>query len=373
MNDHVETTIDASLVGQLLDAAPDPIIIVGGDGRIAKVNAETLRKFGYARDELIGQPIEILVPIRYHERHAEQRAAYGRSPHTRPMGAGSELFATCKDGTEIPVEISLSPLQSPQGLLVISIVRDITARRKAEHQLRDKADELIRSNAELEQFAYVASHDLQEPLRAIAGSCQLIERRSAAKLDDDDKLYLQFAVDGAKRMQELISDLLEYSRVTSKARPAAVTDCEAVFEMVLANIRVQKEQTGAVITHDPLPSIVADAGQITRLFQNLICNGIMFQAVDGKRPLVHVSAKKEISRWVFSVRDNGIGIDPKYFDRIFVIFRRLHRREEYEGTGIGLAVCKKIVERHGGAIWVESAPGKGSTFYFSVPTGSSIY
>ena len=237
-------------------------------------------------------------------------------------------------------------------------------------ELSESNQELERSNTELQQFAYIASHDLQEPLRMVTSYVQLLERRYKEKLDADAHDFIAYAVDGANRMQILINDLLSFSRVGTQGKDPEATDCETVLTSTLANLQIAIKESGAVVTHDPLPTVMADNMQLGQLFQNLISNAIKFH---GKEPpAVHISAKiqnskSEISNmWVFSVRDNGIGIDPEYAVRIFVIFQRLHGKAEYPGTGIGLAVCKKIVERHGGRIWMESEQGKGSTFYFTM-------
>jgi len=228
------------------------------------------------------------------------------------------------------------------------------------------ADELRRSNKELEQFAYVASHDLQEPLRMVAGYTQLLAKRYGNILDQRAKEYIGFAVDGAKRMQGLIEDLLTYSRVGSKGKSFALTDCDAVLGKTLAGLRVGMQECGATVSHDPLPTVMGDEFQLGQLFQNLLGNAIKYR--NSAPPQVHVSCKQETEQWTFAVQDNGIGIEPQYRERIFQIFQRLHTREEYEGSGIGLAICKKIVERHRGRIWVESELGKGATFYFTIPS-----
>ena len=228
--------------------------------------------------------------------------------------------------------------------------------------------ELERSNKELEQFAYVASHDLQEPLRMVSSYTELLERRYGDKLDDKGRTFINFAVDGAVRMQRLINDLLEFSRVSTRGKPMQPVDINRVLGAVRANLSVAIREAGALVTNEALPTVVADETQLVQLLQNLVGNAIKFRG--GERPLVHVSAQPGGTECVFAVRDNGIGIAPEYFERIFVIFQRLHARGEYPGTGIGLAVCRRIVERHGGRIWVESAPGQGSTFYFALPKGN---
>jgi signal transduction histidine kinase len=231
--------------------------------------------------------------------------------------------------------------------------------------LAHKSAELERSNAELQQFAYAASHDLQEPLRMVANFTQLLAERYASRLDDDGREFIAYAVGGAARMQALIQDLLAYSRVGAKGRGFEPVNCNEAFGRAVSNLYASIGESAALVSHDELPVIQADATQMVQVFQNLVGNGIKFKGADP--PRVHVSAVRNADDWVFSVRDNGIGIEPRYAERIFVIFQRLHRPEDYPGNGIGLALCRKIVERHGGEIWLESQPGQGSTFFFSIP------
>jgi light-regulated signal transduction histidine kinase (bacteriophytochrome) len=242
---------------------------------------------------------------------------------------------------------------------------DITERKRAEEKIQAMVAELARSNADLQQFVHVASHDLQEPLRAVAGCVGLIEKGYADKLDDRGRELMQHVVTGARRMQTLIQDLLAYSRVGTRGKDFEMTDASLALDRALTNLATPIRETGASITYDPLPTVMADPTQLPPLFQNLISNAIKFCA--GRRPEIHIGAQPRGGDWLFSVRDNGIGIEPQYRERIFVIFQRLHTRTEYPGTGIGLAICKRIIERHKGQIWVDSEPGKGSTFYFTIP------
>jgi light-regulated signal transduction histidine kinase (bacteriophytochrome) len=262
----------------------------------------------------------------------------------------------------------LSPLESAEGVLVTAAIRDISERKSAETKLRTAVEELKRSNDELEHFAYVASHDLQEPLRMVASYTQLLANRYKGRLDADADDFIAYAVDGANRMQQLILDLLAYSRAGESVGDPRRISSEQALQSALVNLQASIVESGAVVTHDKFPDITMDDLQLTQIFQNLIGNAIKYRS--DVAPRVHISSKStESNEWLFSVRDNGLGIDPQYFVKIFVLFQRLHRREEFEGTGIGLAICKKILERIGGRIWVESEPLKGSTFSFSVPKG----
>jgi PAS domain S-box-containing protein len=355
----------------LLESAPDAVVIVDAAGLIQIVNRQTEVLFGYPRVELLGQPVETLLPERFRGRHVGHRSGYQRDPHTRPMGTGLELFGRRRDGSEFPVEISLSPMTLADGeTLSISNVRDVTARKTADERLRMAAADLARSNAELEQFAYVASHDLQEPLRMVASYTQLLARRYQGKLDQDADEFIGFAVDGARRMQELINDLLTYSRVGTRLLEVRTVDCGQLVDQVVVDLAAAIADRQASVTRDHLPLVLADPTQLRQLFQNLIANGIKFHR-PGALPRVHVSASLNGEGWTFSISDNGIGIEPQYFERIFVLFQRLHGRDEYPGTGIGLALCKKIVERHGGHMRVDSTPAQGTTFRFTLPVANA--
>jgi PAS domain S-box-containing protein len=341
-----------------VESAPNGVIMVDPAGRITLVNREVERMFGYRREELLGQAVEVLVPVPARGQHPALRAAFHADPRTRAMGAGRDLFGRRKDGTEIPVEIGLNPLETGEGPFVLASIVDISARKRAEEELR-------RSNEELERFAYVASHDLQEPLRTVASYVQLLARRYGDRLDTDATEFIGYAVDGVHRMQRLIEDLLAYSRVGTRAAEPTRTDAGAALGAALDGLHALIAETEARVTYERLPVVLADRGQVEQLFANLIGNALKFR--NTAPPAVAISAERSGAWWVFRLRDNGIGIDPQYVDRIFVLFQRLHGRDEHPGTGIGLAICKKIVERHGGRIWVESAPGRGTTVSFTLP------
>jgi light-regulated signal transduction histidine kinase (bacteriophytochrome) len=272
-----------------------------------------------------------------------------------------------KDGNSRNYEVHGYPIFDNDGNIIqmIEYTLDITNRKKAEKELNNTLKDLRRSNAELEQFAYVTSHDLQEPLRMVASFTQLLQNRYHDKLDDDANDFINYAVEGASRMHNLISDLLIFSRVGTRGKSFKTTDMNTVLDAVIATFQQVIKETNTTITYKPLPVIIADESQMIQLLQNLISNAIKFRSEES--PRINVSGDLKADKWIFSVSDNGIGIDSKNFDRIFIIFQRLHKKEEYSGTGIGLAVCKKIIQRHRGKIWVESELGKGSTFYFSIP------
>ena len=349
----------------LLEAAPDPMVLVNQAGQIVLVNLQAERVFGYRRDELVGALARTLVS----QDSVERLITYTpRSPDgnfAEQSRTGIDLDGRHKDGSTIPIAVMLSRLETDEGVLLAVAIRDITARKKAELLLLRTVEDLNRSNEELGQFAYIASHDLQEPLRMVASYTQLLSKRYKGRLDADADEFIAFAVDGANRMQRLIQDLLAYSRVGTKGKELVKISSERCLERAIGNLRGALEDSGAVVTYDPLPIVLADEGQLIQVFQNLVGNAIKYHGLSV--PQVHVSSTSDAdAKWSFSVNDNGLGIEAQYFDKIFGMFQRLHKRDEFEGTGIGLAICKKIVERHGGAISVESQLGQGSTFHFTL-------
>jgi PAS domain S-box-containing protein len=343
-------------------ASPDAIVIsTATDGRYIELNDAFAAMLGYSRDELLGRTALGLGVWADPEDRARLLRQIRRDGQVADFGSRLRR----KDGRVFDVQVSVQEVTLGDEGCLLFICRDVSYAKEMEERSRALLAKLDASNKELEQFAYVTSHDLQEPLRMIAGYAQLIERRYRGRLDADADEFIDFLVDGAKRMQAMIQDLLEYSRVERLGGQFTTFALGPVLDEVRANLSVALADTGGGIEVDALPEISADRTQVLRLFQNLIGNALKYRSPD-RPPRVRVSAGHDGGQWTFSVADNGIGIDPAYFDRIFLVFQRLHTREHYEGTGIGLAICKKIVERHGGRIWVESDPGRGSVFHFTL-------
>ncbi len=350
----------------IIQTAMDAIITIDEQQRIVLFNIAAERMFGYSAADARGQSLDRFIPSRFRSAHGNQIRAFGLSHTTRrKMDALGVLYGLRADGSEFPAEISISQLELKGSKLYTAIVRDITERKRSEEELARKAADLARSNRDLEQFAYVASHDLQEPLRMVASYTQLLAERYRGKLDENADKYIAYAIEGALRMQALIQDLLAFSRVGRDASGCQPTDCNAVFDEAQQNLQVAIQESHASITHDPLPVVTADRSQLVQLFQNLIGNAIKFRGTEP--PAISVSAEQQAGGWTFAVSDNGIGIAPEHREVIFVIFQRLHTRVEYSGNGVGLAICKKIVEQHGGRIWVDSGVGRGSIFRFTLP------
>jgi PAS domain S-box-containing protein len=348
-----------------VETCPSGIVMVDAAGQIVMVNAKTEQMFGYSRQELIGQGVDILVPTRFRDEHSAFRSVFAANPGTRPMGAGRDLFGRRKDSSEFPVEVGLNPIETHDGWAVLGVIVDISERKRAESLAASQTQDLERSNAELEEFAYVAAHELLEPLRTIASYAQLLAERYQGKLDENADKYIQLTVGGAKRMQTLIMDLLAFSRIGSRERPFQPTQSAAVARQVIERLRPRIEETQADIAVGSLPVVNADETQLGQLLQNLIGNALKFRSK--RPPRIRLKASARDGEWLFSVADNGIGIDQQFADRIFQMFQRLHERGKYEGNGIGLAVAKRIVKRHGGRIWFESELGTGTTFYFTLP------
>ena len=350
----------------------------GLPGKFIDVNEIAIERLGYSYDELMNMtPKDIVAPEKRSEMPKNALKLFEKG-HAR-----FEIIHQTKDGKKIPVEVNNHLFELKGKKVALAISRDITERKRAEEALKESHDnlelkvkertreleevinEFKRSNEELEQFAHVASHDLREPLRMITSFLQLLEKRYKDQLDQDANEFIEYAVDGAKRLDDKIKDLLKYSQVSGREREYVTVNCERVLEETLINLKISIDENNAVITHDPLPSVKGDEKLLVQLFQNLIANAIKYRSQE--TPQIHISAKHKKNQYLFSVKDNGIGIDSEHLRRIFTIFQRLHTNDEYEGTGIGLAIAQKIVHQHGGEIWVESELGKGSIFYFTIP------
>lgn len=346
----------------IIESCEEAIIGKTIEGIIQSWNKGAERLYGYTEKEVLGKPITILFPEDKMQEFEDIMSNIRSHQGIQQL----ETIRRRKDGKNIQVAITISPITDQTGHLIGSstLAYDITERKQREKDLAEKTEELARSNQELQQFAYVASHDLQEPLRMVSSYTQLLRKRYKGQLDADADEFIGFAVDGANRMQQLICDLLEYSRVGAKETPIEPVDCNVIMRSVIDNLSSSIEETQGQVTTDVLPTLKANPTQLSQLFQNLLGNAMKFKGE--VRPIVHVTAKKEGTNWRFAFRDNGIGIPTDQQQRIFDIFQRLHSRSEYPGTGIGLAICKKIVESHGGRIWVTSSPGEGSTFYFTL-------
>lgn len=363
----------------ILDCANYSIISTDVNGIIQLFNTTAENWLGYSAQEIIGQVTPAIIhdtnEIINHAAILSQEMGIEITPGFEVFVAKArqgiadekEWTYIRKDGSRFPVLLSVTALYDVEGNITgfLGIGSDITQRKEAEYQLQQMTDELKRSNQELEQFAYIASHDLQEPLRAVTSYAQMLSQRYQGQLDAKADKWIAYIVDGAIRMQNLINDLLAYSRVGTKGKEFQPTDINTILKQTLINLQISIAEKNATITYDNLPLVMADGGQLIQLFQNLIGNGMKF--CQENTPKVHISVTENDQEWLFGVKDNGIGINPEYSDRIFLIFQRLHSRREYSGTGIGLAICKRIVERHGGNIWVESQPEKGATFYFTIP------
>ena len=359
--DLISTTVSKSYVDNILKSMAETLMVIDTDGTIQRVNQAAISLLGYERHELIGRSagdlfeegVDVLSLLKQSELNDVIRRV--------------DTSVVTKDGRHVAVSLSGSVMRDEDGEIqgMVCVAQDITERKRTQEILERQTQELARSNSELEQFAWVASHDLQEPLRMVASYTQLLSKRYKGKLDADADEFIAFAVDGATRMRRLINALLELSRVGTRGKDFEATDCEAIYDRTLVNLQGLVEESGAVVTHDRLPTVMGDVTQLGQLFQNLIANAIKFRG--DEQLTVHVGAEQRNGHWEFCVRDNGIGIDPEYAERIFVVFQRLHGKGDRPGTGIGLSICKKIVELHGGRIWVKSQPDEGAAFYFTLP------
>lgn len=347
----------------VVESAPNAMVLVNASGVITLVNRQAEMLFGYERSQLVGDRLEVLIPERFRNLHPMHRGKFFDTPDTRAMGVGRDLYALRSDGTEIQVEIGLNPIETPEGPVVLASIIDITERKNLEASAKRQVALEIR-NKELEQFAYLASHDLQEPLRTVSNYVQILKEDFGDHLASDAHWYLN-AIEGAtQRMSMLVTALLNFSRLGRNTSLSKV-NCKQLIENVLDDLRTVIQQSNAEIIVSEMPMLSIYEPEMRQLFQNLIVNSIKFQP-PGNQPRITIDAEKVMNKWRFAVSDNGIGINPAHHSRIFNIFQRLHTNDEYEGNGIGLANCKKIVDLHQGEIWIKSEPGQGATFYFTI-------
>ncbi len=356
----------------LLEAAPDAMVMCHDDGQIVMVNSQTEVLFGCGRDNLLSRNIRSLVPEWEFQRPAETDLE-----KLQPGDIGRELHAIREDGSTFPAGISVRPLHTEEGVVITTAIRDISIRRKNEDQIRqlnatleqrvmERTEALLQSNEELQQFAYIASHDLQEPLRTVSIFAQLLAKRYRSALDADADQFIRYIVDSSERMERMIHDLLDFSRVDARGTDHFVrTRCDEALDDAIRNLHSLIEENQAVVTFGSLPVVLGDPVQIARLFQNLVVNSIRYRSEEA--PHIHIAAEEKEREWLFSVQDNGIGIEPQYAEKVFGIFKCLQPRDKYPGTGMGLAICRKIVSRHEGRIWVESDLGQGANFKFTLP------
>lgn len=351
----------------IFESAPNGMIVVNRSGRILQANGLAHSIFRFLPGELKGIQVEQLVPLGHRDQHVDDRGSYVEAPTKRMMGDRKDLYGLCSDGSMVPVEIGLNPVEgSEEGEIVASIV-DISERKEYERRIENRNNALERSNKELEEFAFIASHDLREPLRKVISFSKLLLSKDYGALTQEGEEFAGYVVGAAERMRELLDSLLSYSRVTSRGGVFAPTDLNKVVQEVLTDLQLVLDETEASVSLEKLVNVEADSSQIRQLLQNIVANALKYRSKDNK-PKIAISGETKLNGlYCLRIEDNGIGFERDYSEQIFEVFKRLHGRSEYPGTGMGLAICRKIVDRHGGRIWAESTLGQGSVFYIELP------
>lgn len=368
-------SVDLALrVGQerlkvILENSYDAFISMDSKWRITEWTVQAEKTFGWQRQEALGQSITSIVPRHLRRQYFRGIEEYFSKNSGKILKTSRELLAVHRDGHEFPIEIGIFRIKEDADYMFCAFVRDITERRKSHEELerlvQERTDKLTQSNEELRQFAKIASHDLQEPLRAVQGFANLLAQSTKGKLEKDPLEFIDYILDGTQRMQHLIQSVLIHSQINSDNSDDHITNCNSVIEEVLSNLSAYIKDTGASLEVDKLPEVAVERSQVVQLFQNLISNALKYRGPE--TPEIYLTAERNVNKWLFSMRDNSIGIDPKYANKIFDMFARLHGKTQYPGTGMGLAICKRIVTSHGGNIWVESELGRGSIFLFTLP------
>lgn len=384
IQDEFRATQDRSamMFRDLVETAPDAIVIADREGRITLVNTQAEQMFGHARDEMLDRPVEMLLPERSHGTHVRHRATYQAAPRTRPMGAGLDLLARRRDGTEFPVEVSLSPRNMQGELLVTSIIRDVTDRKQAEAEIKrlnqdlerrvvERTTELEAANKELEAFAYSVSHDLRAPLRAMDGFSRMLVEKHAPQLSDEARRYLGVVRKSSQEMGRLIEDLLTFSRLSRQAIERRTVSLSSIAREALDDLQTEREGRRVELIVGDLPECKADPRLLKHVFVNLLSNALKFTR-GREAARIEIGCRREGDEHACFVRDNGVGFDMRYVDKLFGVFQRLHRAEDYEGTGVGLAIVQRIIHRHGGRVWAEGKIDQGATVYFTLEGGNPL-